>query len=56
MNDTALQLPGSGELPARWWPGPAVVRPMIQLISVMAAGVSMDIRQADYEDPERWWL
>ncbi len=37
-------------------PGPAVIKPMIQLRSVMDGGKAMTINQADYADPERWWL
>ena len=38
------------------WHGPAVIRSMIQLISVMDTGEPMAVRQADYKDPQRWWL
>ena len=37
-------------------PGPAVIRPMIELISVMDAGEPMRVTSADYADPGRWWL
>ena len=36
-------------------PGPAVIKPMIQLRSVMEPGEAMTISQADYHDPDRWW-
>ena len=38
------------------WHGPAVVRPMIQLRSLLDGGTAMTITQADYHDPDRWWL
>jgi len=38
------------------WPGPAVIRSMIQLISVMDTGEPMAVRQVDYKDSQRWWL
>jgi hypothetical protein len=37
-------------------PGPAVIKPMIQLRSVMDPGQPMTVTSADYADPERWWL
>ena len=37
-------------------PGPAVIKPMIQFRSVMETGKGMTIGQADYHDPDRWWL
>jgi hypothetical protein len=37
-------------------PGPAVIKPMIQLRSIMDAGTPMRVTLADYADPERWWL
>jgi hypothetical protein len=37
-------------------PGPAVIKPMIQLRSIMDAGTPMTVTAADYADPERWWL
>ncbi len=36
--------------------GPAVIRPMIQLRSIMDAGTPMTVTASDYADPERWWL
>lgn len=38
------------------WHGPSVVRPMIQLRSLLDGGKAMTITQADYRDPDRWWL
>jgi len=38
------------------WHGPAIVRPMIQLRSLHDGGKAMHVTQADYHDPERWWL
>ena len=38
------------------WHGPAVVRPMIQLRSLLDGGKAMTITQADYHDPDRCWL
>ena len=38
------------------WHGPAHVRPMIELLSVMDAGASMRVAPCDYDDPDRWWL
>jgi hypothetical protein len=40
----------------REWRGPLAVRPMIQLRSDLDRGASMRITQADYQDPDRWWL
>ena len=37
-------------------PGPAVIKPMIQLRSIMDPGTPMTVTAADYADPERWWL
>jgi hypothetical protein len=37
-------------------PGPAVIKPMIQLRWIMDAGTPMTVTAADYADPERWWL
>ena len=37
-------------------PGPAVIKPMIQLRSVMDGGTPMTVTSSDYADPERWWL
>jgi hypothetical protein len=38
------------------WHGPAHVRPMIELLSVMDAGASMRVAPCDYDDPDRCWL
>ena len=38
------------------WHGPSVVRPMIQLRSLLDGGKAMTVTQADYHDPDRWWL
>ena len=38
------------------WRGPAHVRPMIELLSVMDAGACMRVAPCDYDDPDRWWL
>ena len=38
------------------WHGPSAVRPMIQLRSLLDGGKAMTIAQADYDDPDRWWL
>ena len=38
------------------WHGPSVVRPMIQLRSLLDGGKAMTITQADYHDPDRCWL
>jgi hypothetical protein len=37
-------------------PGTSVIKPMIQLRSIMDAGQPMTVTSADYADPERWWL
>jgi len=37
-------------------PGPACIRPMLELLSVMDTGEPMDTGPADYLDPERRWL
>ena len=37
-------------------PGTSVIKPMIQLRSVMDAGQPMTVTSADYADPQRWWL
>jgi hypothetical protein len=36
----------------RWWHGPSSIRPMIELLSVMDAGLSMRVFLRDYTDPE----
>jgi len=56
MNGTAMELLEPEELLVDWFAGPSVIRPMIQLISLMDAGAPMRVRQADYNDPGRWWL
>jgi hypothetical protein len=38
------------------WRGPVVIRPMIQLRSLLARCEPMRVTCADYHDPERWWL
>ena len=38
------------------WHGPSVVRPMIQLRSLLDGGKAMTVTRADYHDPYRWWL
>ena len=40
----------------RKWHGPADVRPMIELLSVMDAGPSMRVIPRDCDDPGRWPL
>jgi hypothetical protein len=41
----------------RQWRGPSAIRPMIQLRpSVDHRCQPMRVTQADYHDPERWWL
>ena len=37
-------------------PGPAVIKPMIQLRSELDRCPSMRVTPADYADPDRWWL
>ena len=54
---TQLRMPDYHDpLSGQPWHGPAVIRSVIQLISVMDPGEPMNIRQADYADPDRWWL
>jgi hypothetical protein len=38
------------------WRGPVAVRPMIQLRSPLDRCAPMRVTQADYHDPDRWWL
>jgi hypothetical protein len=38
------------------WNGPSAVRPIIQLRTLLDGGTSMTVAQADYADPDRWWL
>lgn len=40
----------------RQWQGPIAIRPMIQLRSPLSRCASMRVTQADYHDPDRWWL
>jgi len=56
MTGTAVERLGTEELLVDWFAGPSVIQPIIQLKSLMDAGAPMQIRQADYSDPERWWL
>jgi hypothetical protein len=37
-----------------WWP--VYVQPMFTLKSLMHPGLGMRVGQADYTDPQRWWL
>ena len=41
-------------------PGPAFLRPMIELIEpetdISDPDLAMTIRPSDYRDPDRWWL
>ena len=38
------------------WSGPLLVRPMFELISPNHRCTPMRVTQADYADPDRWWL
>ena len=38
------------------WCGPVVIRPMIQLRSLLERCDPMRVSYADYYDPARWWL
>ena len=38
------------------WNGPSAVRPIIQLRTLLDGGTAMTVAQADYADPDRWWL
>jgi len=38
------------------WSGPLAVRLMIELISPYHRCSPMRVTQADYADPDRWWL
>jgi hypothetical protein len=40
----------------REWRGPSAIRPMIQLRPSLDRCPPMRVTQADYHDPERWWL
>jgi hypothetical protein len=40
----------------REWRGPLAVRPMIQIRSPLDRCAPMRVTQADYHDPDRWWL
>jgi hypothetical protein len=40
----------------REWRGPLAVRPMIQIRSPLDRCAPMRVTEADYHDPDRWWL
>lgn len=40
----------------RQWHGPIAIRPLIQLRPALDRCAPMRVTQADYHDPERWWL
>jgi hypothetical protein len=46
----------TGQFADKDTPGPLAISPMIELRSVMDAGEPMTTTQADYKDPDRWWL
>ena len=56
LEDQFSDLWTTWELPGKNTPGTAVIKPMIQLRSVMDPGTPMHVSAHDYDDPERWWL
>jgi hypothetical protein len=56
LDDEFTGLWATGQFADKDAPGPLAINPMIDLRSVMDAGAPMAVTQADYKDPDRWWL
>jgi hypothetical protein len=56
LEDQFTDLSTTWGFPDTKTPGTAVIKPMIQLRSVMDAGKPMTVTSADYAGPQRWWL